>query len=141
MRARSSGPTRMQGGVYDWTTKGSLVSKRLDEAIFGLPIGRMSQILEDDTGFHIVRVIERVEAGRKPFLEAQTEIRKQLREADVERQRKDFLAKIKQRTPVWSIFDSAGSDIAGAATEHRATLGEAGGASESLGGRPTAAPR
>ena len=78
----------------------------LDEAIFALPLGRMSQIFEDDNGFHIVRVIERVEAGRKPFLEAQTEIRKKLRDDDIDRQTKEFVAKMKSRTPVWTIFDS-----------------------------------
>jgi len=111
-KARSHGPTRFDGGVYDWTSKGSLVSKALDEAIFGLPVGRMSQIIADETGFHIVRVVERVEAGRKPFLEAQTEIRKKLHEMDVERQRKDFLAKMKERTPVWTIFDASAANAA-----------------------------
>jgi parvulin-like peptidyl-prolyl isomerase len=105
-KTRSHGPTRFEGGVYDWTTKGSLVSKLLDEAIFGLPIGRMSQILEDDNGYHVVRVIERVDAGRKEFLDAQTEIRKKLRDEDLERQTKEFVEKMKSRTPVWTIFDA-----------------------------------
>jgi hypothetical protein len=109
-KARSHGPTRFEGGIYDWTTKGSLVSKVLDEAIFGLPIGRMSQILADDTGLHIVRVIERVEAGRTEFLDAQAPIRKKLRDADIERQTKEFVAKMKSRTPVWTIFDSQPGD-------------------------------
>jgi parvulin-like peptidyl-prolyl isomerase len=104
-KLRSHGPTRFDGGIYDWTTKGSLVSKVLDEAIFGLPVGSMSQILEDENGYHIVRVIERVDAGRKEFLEAQTEIRKKLRDQDIERQTKEFVEKMKSRTPVWTIFD------------------------------------
>jgi parvulin-like peptidyl-prolyl isomerase len=112
---KSHGPTRFEGGVYDWTTKGSLVSKVLDEAIFGLPIGRMSQVLEDETGFHIVRVIERVDAGKKEFLEAQTEIRKKLHDQDIERQTKEFVEKMKSRTPVWTIFDSQPGDSSPAA--------------------------
>ncbi len=132
-KASSHGPTRLDGGGYDWTTKGSLVSKVLDEAVFGLPIGRMSQILEDETGFHIVRVIERVDAGRKEFLDAQTEIRKKLRDADIERQTKEFVAKMKSRTPVWTIFD----ETAGSPTS---TAG-AGDADATLGGRATASPR
>jgi hypothetical protein len=123
-KARSHGPTRLDGGVYDWTTKGSLVSKVLDEAIFGLPIGRMSQILEDDNGYHIVRVIERVDAGRKEFLEAQTEIRKKLRDQDIERQTKEFLAKMKSRTPVWTIFDQqSGESSPDATSASESTLG------------------
>jgi parvulin-like peptidyl-prolyl isomerase len=106
-KARSHGPTRFDGGVYDWTTKGSLLSKVLDEAIFGLPVGSMSQILKDEQGLHIVRVIERVDAGQQSFLEAQTTIRKKLHDEDIERQRKDFVAKMKQRTVVWTVFDDA----------------------------------
>jgi hypothetical protein len=109
-KARSHGPTRFEGGAYDWTTKGSLISKVLDEAIFGLPIGSMSQILEDENGYHIVRVIERVDAGRIEFLDAQTEIRKKLRDEDIERQTKEFVEKMKSRTPVWTIFDSQAGD-------------------------------
>ena len=44
-RTRSEGPTASQGGTFDWTNKGSLASKTLDEAIFSLPIGQLSAIL------------------------------------------------------------------------------------------------
>ena len=111
-KARSHGPTRFDGGSLRLDDQGSLVSKVIDAAIFSLPLGRMSQIIEDEKGFHIVRVIERVDAGRKPFLEAQTEIREKLRDEDIDRQKNEFMAKMKERTPVWTIFDSH----AGAAT-------------------------
>jgi hypothetical protein len=104
-RARSEGPTADQGGVFDWTNKGSLASKKLDEAIFSLPIGQLSSIIEDETALHIVRVIERTDAGRTPFLEAQVGIKQALYE---ERQRKasdEYLAKLQGRTPVWTVFD------------------------------------
>ena len=104
-RTRSEGPTADQGGVFDWTNQGSLASKKLDEAIFSLPIGQLSSIIEDETALHIVRVIERKDAGRTPFLEAQVGIKEALYE---ERQRKasdDYLAKLRGRTPVWTVFD------------------------------------
>jgi parvulin-like peptidyl-prolyl isomerase len=126
-KAQSHGPTKSKGGAYDWTTKGSLVSKVLDEAIFGLPLNRMSQILESDQGFHIVRVVERVDAGTTSFREAQVGIRKKLRDEHVQRQKDEFLAKIKQRTPVWTIYDSQTDP---------ATPGEA-----AIGGRATTVPR
>src|SRR5690606_22771423 len=47
-RQSSQGPTADQGGQYDWTTRGTLVSKILEEAIFSLPPGQLSRILEDD---------------------------------------------------------------------------------------------
>jgi len=101
----SEGPTASQGGGYDWTSQGSLRSDVIDEAIFSLPEGKLSTILEDEMGLHIVRVVERTDAGRVSFLDAQVEIRETLR---MERHKKtvdEYLAKVRERTPVWTIFD------------------------------------
>ena len=38
----------------------------------------MSHGIESEQGFHIVRVLERKEAGRTPFTEAQAKIREKL---------------------------------------------------------------
>jgi hypothetical protein len=105
-QARSEGPTARDGGRFDWTSKGSLASKLLDEAIFTLPVGQLSTILEEQSALHIVRVTERVEAGRTPFIEAQTGIRTTLRQQRREKQLKDYLARLKGRTPVWTVFDT-----------------------------------
>ncbi len=112
-KKRSNGPTAEKGGERDWTSKGSLKSTVLEDAIFGLPVGRMSPVLEDETGFHIIRVVERNEAGRKPFLEAQIEIRKKLKDENQKRQETEFIAKVKQRTPVWTVFDDPNITIPG----------------------------
>ena len=104
-RTRSEGPTAAAGGTYDWTTKGSLASKVLDEAVFTLPVGQLSTILEDGGMLHIVRVTERTDAGRTPFIEAQVSIRQDLMDERRKREMDDYLAKLKERTPVWTIFD------------------------------------
>lgn len=104
-RARSEGPTAATGGVYEWTTKGSLVSKIIDEAVFTLQVGQLSAILDDGSALHIVRVIERTEAGRTPFIEAQVGIRTTLQEERRKKQMDDYLATVRDRTPVWTIFD------------------------------------
>jgi hypothetical protein len=104
-RTRSEGPTAATGGGYDWTTRGSLVSKVVDEAVFTLPVGQMSAILEDGSSLHIVRVTERTDAGRTPFIEAQVGIRNQLQEERRKRQMDEYLATVRDRTPVWTIFD------------------------------------
>jgi parvulin-like peptidyl-prolyl isomerase len=109
-KSRSEGPTASSGGVYDWTTKGSLALKKIDEAIFTLPVGELSAIIEDGDALHIVRVTERQEAGRTPFIEAQVEIRQKL----VDQKRKaavdEYLAKLRARTPVWTVFDDPSGD-------------------------------
>jgi parvulin-like peptidyl-prolyl isomerase len=104
-KTRSEGPNAASGGAYDWTTKGSLTSKVLDEAIFTLPVGQLSTILDDGQTLHIVRVTERADAGRTPFIEAQVGIKQTLQDERRKSEIDDYLAKLKDRTPVWTIFD------------------------------------
>ena len=104
-KAKSDGPTAQNGGRRDWTTKGSLVAEELDRALFGLPVGELSQIIETKFGFHIIRVIERKDASRTPFVEAQVTIRDKIREQKGKEQHQAFVEKLKTRTPVTTIFD------------------------------------
>ena len=104
-KARSDGSTASRGGQRDWTTKGSLVSTELDQAIFSLPLGRLSPIIESKSGYHIVRVTERQEASRTPFLEAQKEIKEKIKKDRMNKQSQEFLDKLRKSYPVWTIFD------------------------------------
>ncbi|MBU6222506.1 MAG: peptidyl-prolyl cis-trans isomerase [Planctomycetes bacterium] len=108
-RERSEGPTAASGGAFDWTGKGSLAATRLDEAIFSLPVGQLSTIIEEGEQLHIVRVTERKEAGRTPFTEAQVGIRETLLADRRQQATDDYLSKLRQRTPVWTVFDERGS--------------------------------
>jgi hypothetical protein len=104
-RSGSDGATAREGGLRNWTTKGSLVSAVLDRAIFSLPIGQLSPILEDEQGFHIVQVLQRENAHRTPFSEAQNPIREKIRKQREEKEKENYLAKLRQKTPVWTVFD------------------------------------
>lgn len=100
----SEGYTASEGGVYDWTTEGSLKSKELDHALFTLTPNELSQIIKDDIGLHIVKVLEREEGHVQDFTEAQVELRESLSE---ERRRKEvraFRDRIMDRTTVWTLW-------------------------------------
>ncbi len=111
-KAGSKGPTASKGGVRDWTCRGSLVSKALDASLFELPIGKLSQILEDERELHIVRVIERKEAGRTPFEEVQAEIREKLREERHNKQVREYLTRLRKEIPIRTVFDTAATGSA-----------------------------
>jgi len=104
-RRQSQSIDASEGGYHDWTTRGSLASEAIDQAIFTLPAGRLSERLEDSEGFHIVRVIERTEAGRVPFEQAQVEIKETLRKERVKEQVTAYVEKLRQQIPVWTAFD------------------------------------
>lgn len=104
-KRKSHGPTAAIGGQYEWTTKGSLRSEILDRAIFSLPIGYLSQILEDEDGCHIVRVIERQDETFIPFAEAQGTIRKKIQEDRSEAALREYVEGLREDFRVWTIFD------------------------------------
>ena len=74
----SQGFTALEGGKHDWTGRGALVYTEVESALFAIPPGSLSEIIESRDGLHIVRVIEREEDSVTPFTEAQAEIRKKL---------------------------------------------------------------
>ncbi len=101
----SSGLDKREGGYHDWTTRGGLRSRPLDQAIFALPPNLLSDIIEDETGFHIVRVIERRPAGRTSFVDAQVEIRKKILNQKRQEQVVAYSKKLKKDIAVWTVFD------------------------------------
>lgn len=113
-KTRSQGSTADSGGAHDWTTKGSLVSKTLDDALFTLPTGTFSQIIETERGFHIVRVLQRKDAGRISFVDAQGEIKKKLKDESVKKQINKYLDDLRQKTPVSTMYDNQPGGFDGA---------------------------
>ena len=105
--AGSEGPTASTGGLRDWTTRGSLVSRIVDEALFNLPVGELSQILEDERGLYIIRVLERTEAGQTSFEDAQAGIKEKIKEERRKQAETEYLAKLRKQVPVWTIYDEA----------------------------------
>jgi parvulin-like peptidyl-prolyl isomerase len=111
-KSHSHGPTASHGGLRDWTTQGSLVCESLDRALFGLPVGQLSPILESDNAFHIVRVIRREQAGRTPFLEAQVEIQEKIRQQRIKQQFEAYVTRLRKAIPVWTVFDDPVPSVA-----------------------------
>jgi len=111
--AKSHGPTASNGGLRDWTTKGALKCAALDANVFLLPVGSMSPIIEDVDSYHIVRVIEREDAYVKEFLAEQVAIAKKLKDQSQKRKQEEFIAKVRKRTPITTIFDNQRNSAGG----------------------------
>jgi hypothetical protein len=119
-KENSQGFNSDKGGYHDWTNKGSLASDKLDQAVFSMPVGRLSRIIESKIGLHIVRVIERRDGDHIPFTEAQVEIKKKLRDEKVEKATKEYIASLRSDIEVWTIFDEKEST---ASTENDTSSG------------------
>ena len=110
-RQKSEEPFAADGGLHDWTTQGSLASKTLDQQIFSLPLNEMSDIIEDDNGFHIVRVLKREAAGVRALGAVQEEIKKKLKAKKVQQSVVATIKRMEEQVPVWTIFPE---DVPGA---------------------------
>jgi parvulin-like peptidyl-prolyl isomerase len=98
----SEGFTAAQGGVHDWTVQGSLKSEVLDKAIFTIPVRRLSSIIEDEFGMHIIEVLEREEARTVPFEESQKDLQEELRKSKREKLIKEVQDKAMDTMPIWT---------------------------------------
>lgn len=110
-REKSQEPLAQSGGVHDWTAQGALASDKLDNQIFSIPLNAMSEIIEDDSGYHIIRVLERQEKGLIPLSEVQDDIRKLIRQEKIATSQRKAMENVQVRIPVWSLFPK---DIPGA---------------------------
>lgn len=92
------------GGLHDWTSQGALRETSIDAALFSLPVGALGPIIETDSGVHIVRVVERREAGTTPFLELQDEIKDKIMDERYQQQTRKLITKLRRETRIWTIY-------------------------------------
>ncbi|MEM1303544.1 MAG: peptidylprolyl isomerase, partial [Planctomycetota bacterium] len=104
-KKKSQGFTARDGGVHDWTTKNALAARKVDEALFSLKEGEMSPILQSQRGFHIVRVLEREAAGRKPFSDVQSGIESKIVGKRFNEALEQKLAELRRTTQIWTVFE------------------------------------
>jgi peptidyl-prolyl cis-trans isomerase D len=71
-------PTKLAGGVKGWVERGKGV-KAFDKSVFAAQAGAVAELIESSTGYEIVLVEEKKEAGQKPFAEVKDEIERTIR--------------------------------------------------------------
>jgi hypothetical protein len=103
-KAKSDGFTAKNGGVHGWTTKGALSCKAIDDALFTLQVGQMSPIIDSGPAFHIIRILERKEAGRKAFTDVQADIRDKLKEKRYSKEAVKYLTKLRGDARIWTAY-------------------------------------
>ena len=68
-----------QGGDLEFNGRGAFAAKAQEDAIFAMKVGEISNLVESEFGFHIIR-LDAVRGGqKKPFEEARAEIEAEVR--------------------------------------------------------------
>jgi peptidyl-prolyl cis-trans isomerase C len=72
-KANSNCPSSVHGGDLGFFSRGQMVPA-FEEAAFALKVGQVSDVVETQFGFHIIKVTDKKEAGTKTFEEVKNNI-------------------------------------------------------------------
>ncbi|WP_261340752.1 peptidylprolyl isomerase [Singulisphaera sp. GP187] len=111
--AESHGPNKAKGGIWE-TSPGGYGVEVVNAALEVLPNGRISQVIEAPTSYHIVRVEQRRAAGPASFaeVEVQDKIKSTIFNDKIRRETSGFVAKLRKQTLISTMFDPPDRDPA-----------------------------
>lgn len=95
----SEGPDAAQNGLMGWIAKGTLVPE-LESAVFALAEGGLSEVVETQWGFNLLRVDQKEDAGTASFEEARTDIEPMLRARYADEHYKKWMGELRKRSRV-----------------------------------------
>lgn len=98
-REVSEAGTAEAGGLIGPFEKGELVVE-LEEAAFTLPVGTVSEPIETQHGFHIIRVESRTEDRMRPLQEVREQLRNMLADRKFEKALKEFLERARAEATI-----------------------------------------
>lgn len=95
----SNGPEAKEGGMMGWVKRGDL-DRTLEDAVFTLPEGGVTGVLESNFGYHIFKVIKKEAAGSLSFEEARKEIEPLLRDERAQERYDKWMDELRKRSQV-----------------------------------------
>jgi peptidyl-prolyl cis-trans isomerase SurA len=91
--------TRGDGGDLGMFGK-DMLPKAIEEIVFSMQPGELAGPVRADRGFHVIKLISRKVGDAKPLSAMQDDIRIQLRQKEMEKQTKSYLAELRKKTLV-----------------------------------------
>jgi peptidyl-prolyl cis-trans isomerase SurA len=91
--------TRSEGGDLGYFGK-DMLPKAIEEMVFAMKPGDIRGPVRADRGFHVIKLVDRKVKDAKPLAEVQDDVRMQLRQKEMERQTKSYLAELRKKTLV-----------------------------------------
>jgi parvulin-like peptidyl-prolyl isomerase len=94
-REYSQDPSAVDGGDMGYIGQGQMM-KKIDEVIFSLQPGEISQTIETPVGYHIFKIVEVKEAGAESFDDARLEIENYLFQEKAKERFDEWMAGLKE---------------------------------------------
>lgn len=98
-KKESSCPSSAQGGDLGFFGKGQMVPE-FEKAAFGLKPGEVSDVVETQFGYHIIKVAEKKDAETVPFEEAKERIEQFLSQQKVQQGVSDYVEELRKKGKV-----------------------------------------
>jgi len=95
----SSGGSRDRGGDLGLVSKGEL-NPEIEKVVFSLPAGAVSDPIATKFGWHVVKVVEKVPAGIRPFADVKGEILKKEQAARFPKKLAEYLVRLKREAVI-----------------------------------------
>lgn len=95
----SEGTTAKQGGDLGVFERGQL-SKQLEDAVFSLNKGGITDVIQTKTGFELLKVVERFQAGLQPLSKVDGEIQNKLYFQKMQPAMREYLAQLREESYV-----------------------------------------
>jgi peptidyl-prolyl cis-trans isomerase SurA len=95
----SEGSTKDKGGVLG-TFEGGQLSKQLEDVVFKMDKGQITEVIQTKTGFEILKVIDHFQAGLQPVDKVETEIMNRIYMQKMQPQMREYLARLREESYV-----------------------------------------
>jgi peptidyl-prolyl cis-trans isomerase C/foldase protein PrsA len=96
----STGPSAANGGKLGVVNEATQFAPAFKEAALALEVGEISEIVQTDFGYHIIKVDGEVEAGVRDFSEVKAEIEAILLESERQNIWQDYVEELKNNAEV-----------------------------------------
>ncbi len=91
--------TRAEGGDLGLFGK-DMLPRAIEDLVFAMNPGEIRGPVRADRGFHVIKLVDRKSTDAKPLAEVEDDIRVQLRQKEMDKQTKAYLADLRKRSLV-----------------------------------------
>lgn len=95
----SQGPAADQGGDVGFIERGIMIPE-VETAAFSLPLNQISDVIESEVGFHIIKVVDKRGAGLKPMEEVREEIKSKLEDEKLEKKYEEWITAVRKKSHI-----------------------------------------
>ncbi|MBC8132399.1 MAG: peptidylprolyl isomerase [Deltaproteobacteria bacterium] len=91
--------TRAEGGDLGFFGK-DMLPKAIEDLVFAMKPGEVRGPVRADRGFHVIKLVDRKTTDAKPLADVEDDIRMQLRQKEMDKQTKSYLAELRKKSLV-----------------------------------------